>query len=329
MSEIDENSLNQAIYEYTWEKHHEILERYMDEWEDEFPEKDLELPSEIWHNNFFAWMMFEKEIPGTGKTLAELFAEDTPGLSDEMRDNLLRMRDVIRSKFIVIKRKGRFLDLKDADTKKIYRVKMHEEFSISTNTVIYGGIQPFGDRYRFTGVFRISTHPLLPDPDVLLGVYENARLEELEDITLRKGTSLRTVLNKYPADWIDHICGHYGLKARRKKEKAEKIMDKVVDDLPQIVSDLPEKSMEALALCMDGGGVVKYGRLKGYDDEMELFWERNRPASTIGILRMRGLLLVGKMVFGDRRYKVAYIPNEIRNELIPLLPSKTTTLDDY
>ena len=319
MPGINEENVNQAIYDYAWERHSETLKRYMEGWVEEFPEKDEDHPPELAFKDFFSWVMFEKELPVTGRTLAELFAEDCPGLSEEMKVNLYRMREVIRSEFEVIEKDGLFLNLEDTDSEKIYKVKMIEDLPIQPNTVIRGKIQPFEDHYRFVGIFFVNMPPLLPDMNGLLAQYENGKLEELEDITLRKGTALRTVLKKYPAQWIDHMCKHYGLKARLKKEKVEKIVDKLVSDLPEIVSELPEEAKEVLSLCMSNGGVVKYGKLRDYDDEFYLFWERKRPVSTVGILRMRALLLVGKMNFGERRYRVAYIPNEIRDGLKPLL----------
>ncbi len=329
MSPIDEVTVNQAIYDYAWEKHRETLERYMDDWEDEFPEKDAGHPPEMTYKDYFAWIMFEKELPGTGKTLAELFADDNPGLSEGMKENLYRMRMVIRSEFKILDSDGKYWELEDKASKKIYRVKMIEKMPQTIGTVIRGRIQPFDNHYRLTGISLVEMPPWLPNINNLLGFYEDRRLEELEDITLRKGTALRTVLNKYPAQWIDHMCKHYGLKARLKKEKVEMIVKKLVSDLPEIVSELQEESKEVLALCMSNGGVLKYGKLRDYDDEFNFFWERNRSSSTVGILRMRALLLVGKMHFGERRYRVAYVPNEIRDRLMTLPCSGKTTLYEY
>ncbi len=329
MPQINEDNVNQAIYDYAWERHGEILERYMDEWEDEFPEKEEDHPPGLAYKDLFSWIMFEKELPGTGRTLAELFAEDTPGLSEEMKDNLYRMREVIRSEFEVIEKDGSFLNLEDTASEKIYNVKMHEELPISPKTVVRGRIHPFDDHYRFVGIFFVTNPIPTFEIDTLMRTYEDSKLEELEDITLRDSTALRTVLNKYPARWIDHMCKHFGIEARLKKEKVEMIVEKLVNDMPRIISTIPEKSKEVLALCIDNGGVVKYGTLRDYDDDFTLFWKKERPVSTIGLLRMRALLLVGKMSIGERRYRVAYVPNEIRDGLRQILPRKIATLDDF
>ncbi len=188
--------------------------------------------------------------------------------------------------------------------------------------MIKGRIHPFGDHYRFAGVFLISTSPLILDPDVLLGAYENDELKRFEIILLRQSSSLHSILNKYPFHWIDWMCEHYGLKERLKKEKIQAIEDNIINNLPQIVLKLPEKSKDALAFCIEQGGVVKYGQLKDYDDDMDFFWKEGKTISTIGMLRQKGLMVVGKMVFGDRQFKVAFIPIEIREGLISMLSSK-------
>ena len=319
---IDEENLNQAIFEYAGKKYGKQSQELFQGYIDEFPEKDWELPDETWRNNFLAWLFFEKVLPQTGKTIAEEFVENTPDLSPEMKKNVLQMKNIIRSKFLVISKKDLVLKVKDMKGGEVYNVKLHAASPISPNIVITGRIHPFGDHYRFAGVFLISTSPLILDPDILLGAYENRELKRVESIPLRKSSSLQSVLNKYPHHWIDWMCKHYGLKERLKKEKIRGIENKIVNDLPQILLKLPEKSKEALAFCIKQGGVVKYGQLKVYDDDMDFFWKEGKPVSTIGILRQKGLMVVGKMVFGDRQFKVAFIPIEIREGLNSVLSSK-------
>jgi hypothetical protein len=130
-------------------------------------------------------------------------------------------------------------------------------------------------------------------------------------------------MNKYPAHWIDWMCKHYGLKERLKTEKVRAIETKIVTDLPQIVSKLPEKSREALAFCIKEGGFVKYGLLKDFDDDMDFFWKEGNTLSTIGLVRQKGLMVVGKMVYGERQFKVAFIPKEIRDGLRSMLLPKS------
>jgi len=198
-------------------------------------------------------------------------------------------------------------------TKDVYNVKLCSTHPVSPNTLITGRIHPFGEYYRFAGVFQMSISPLILDPDVLFGAHEKNELKRFESILLRRSSSLQTILNKYPHHWIDWMCKDYGLNERLKKEKVREIKHKIVNDLPQIVSNLPEKSKEVLVFCIKQGGVVKYGQLKNYDDDMDFFWNDKNTPSTIGLLRQKGLMIVGKMVFGERQFKVAFIPIEIRD----------------
>lgn len=316
---IDEKNVNQAIFEYAGKKYGKQSQELFQGYIDEFPEKDWELPDETWLNNFLAWLFFEKVLPQTGMTIAEEFVENTPDLSPELKEKVLKMKNIIRSKFLVISKKDLFFKVKDMNSGDVYNVKLGSASHVVSNAVITGRIHPFGDHYRFAGVFLISTSPLILDPDVLMSAYENDGLKKIESILLRKGSSLQSILNKYPHHWIDWMCEHYGLKERLKKEKIQRIENKIINDLPQIILKLPEKSREALAFCIKQGGVVKYGQLKEYDDDMDFFWKEEKPVSTIGMLRQKGLMVVGKMVFGDRQFKVAFIPVEIREGLKSVL----------
>lgn len=316
---IDEENVNQAIFEYAGKKYGKQSQELFQGYIDEFPEKDVELPDETWLNNFLAWLFFEKVLPQTGMTIAEEFVKNTTELSPEMKEKVLRMKTIIRSKFLVISKKDLFFKVKDMNSGDVYNVKLGNASHVVPNAVITGRIHPFGDHYRFAGVFLISTSPFILDPDILMSAYENDGLKKIESIPLRRSSSLQSILNKYPAHWIDWMSKHYGLKERLKKEKIQRIETKIVNDLLQIVLKLPEKSKEALAFCINQGGVVKYGQLKEYDDDMDFFWKEEKPVSTIGMLRQKGLMVVGKMVFGDRQFRVAFIPVEIREGLKSVL----------
>jgi hypothetical protein len=152
-------------------------------------------------------------------TIADEFAKNTPDLSPEMNEIILGMKNTIRSRFIVISKKDLFLNIKDMKTREVYKLKLHAPSPVYPNAILTGRIHPFGDHYRFAGVFFMSTSPLLLDPDILMSAYENDGLKKIESILLRKSSSLQSILNKYPHHWIDWICKNYGLKERLKKEK--------------------------------------------------------------------------------------------------------------
>jgi hypothetical protein len=158
---IDEENVNQAVFDYADKKYGKQSKELFQGYIDEFPEKDWKLPAETRRNNFLAWLFFEKVLPQTGKTIAEEFAENTSNLTPEMKEKILQMKNIIRSKFLVISKKGLFIHIKDMNTYNVYMVKLRTERPVFQNCVITGRIHPFGDYYRFAGVFQMSTSPLI------------------------------------------------------------------------------------------------------------------------------------------------------------------------
>ncbi|MCJ7616644.1 MAG: hypothetical protein MUO43_08930, partial [Desulfobacterales bacterium] len=122
---INEENVNQAIFDYADEKYGKLSKELFQRYVNEFPEKDEELPDEKRRNNFLAWLFFEKVLPETGMTIADEYAKNTPDLSPEMKEIILGMKKIIRSRFIVISKKDLFLNIKDMKTNEIYKVKLH------------------------------------------------------------------------------------------------------------------------------------------------------------------------------------------------------------
>ena len=319
---IDYEDIRQAIYEYADTKFSEEEKLKFQEYVDEFPENDWDLPEETWANNFFSWLFLEKVFPESGRTVAEEYAENTPDLDPGIKERIHQIRNMIRSEFIVLSRTGSMMKVKDRNSEICYTVRIFSDsLTIPPNTLLTGRIHPFGDHYHFAGVFLMSTPSFILDPQIFIGAWESRELDRFESIQLRRNSTLRSILNKYPSHWIDWMGKQYGIKERLKKDRVRRVETTIIEDLPRIFSSLPEPSREVLALCMKEGGVVKYGRLKNYDDDMGLFWEEEHPGSTIGILRQKGFLVVGKMRMGERNYKVAFIPVEIRDGVQDLLES--------
>jgi hypothetical protein len=57
---INEENVNQAIFDYADKKYSKRSKELFQRYRDEFPEKDAELPDEKWRNNFLAWLFFKK-----------------------------------------------------------------------------------------------------------------------------------------------------------------------------------------------------------------------------------------------------------------------------
>lgn len=310
------NNIHQAIFDYATEKYSHRAEELFNKYVDEFPEKDWDLPDESWGNNYLSWLFYEKPLPETGMTIAEEFAEESNEITPEMKKNIQTMRNMIRSEFVVLSVKKQIVKIKDTLDGSIYTVKRDKDSErLSPNMLIIGRIYPFGKYYRTTGVFLIKTSPLILDPGVLMHAFEDNQIKRFEEIQLRKSSTFQSVMKKFPANWIDWMSDYYHVNQNLKKEKIKDIERKLLSYLPSIVEQLSDEAKEVLQYCMENNGLVKYGKLKKYDDTFSFFWNEEPTESPIGELRQKALLFVGKMRFNERNYKVAFIPKEIRNLL--------------
>lgn len=78
----------------------------------------------------------------------------------------------------------------------------------------------------------------------------------------------------------------------------------------------PADVRAALRYVQDAGGWCKLQALTrrfGTLDGDGFFWDESPPSSTIGRLRLRGLLYVGRAVIEGKRHKVAVIPADLRD----------------
>jgi hypothetical protein len=129
-------------------------------------------------------------------------------------------------------------------------------------------------------------------------------------------------LNKFKNTRINGVSKALGISTKdTKKEKMDQIISRMTTELDKVIEKLSPKSREALKLVIDEGGWVKYNKLSSeYGEENDsYFWETEPPTSTVGVLRVHGLLFVGKAGIDGRNYKVAVVPKDIRKELEDLL----------
>ena len=320
---IDAGNYKQVLFDYACEKYWERFQELHDNFYDEFPYKvSSDVPGDLYLNNFVAWLVYEKAIPDTGKTIVEEFVDEHHDMDEELRQNLLQTMNVVSSRFVITLRKRLNLKLKDMDSKKVYNVVLDtDDPHLSTNSLVTGRIHPFGGVFRFLGLLKVQPNaPVIWDVDVVMEQYKEGQIKDAEGMVISPKSRLTAMLNKYPAHWIDGICNELGLSSKGKKNiKVKEIASTVKSNLASIVKSIPKKSREALKLILDDGGFVKYGKLKGYDDEITYWWLDEPPTSTIGILRLNALLAVGKMPMQGRMYRVALIPADIRDDLQDIL----------
>lgn len=318
---ISEENSKQVLLDYAFEKYEDRFQEFHDKFYDEFPYKYGDLPEEAYFRNFVDWLVFEKAIPDTGQTILEEFVDKHPDLDEEMKQELLQMGNVVSSRFVVTSKKRLSLKIKDLSSRETYNVTLDSDSPyLLRNTLVTGRIHPSGNSFRFLGVFFVQNTPYIWDVDVVMEQFNESRIADAEGITIYPKSRITAILNKYPSPWVNGTCEKLGLSSKgRKNIRVKNVAAKVKSDLKSILDSIPEKSREALKLVLDNGGFVKYGKLKGYDDEITFWWKEDPPTSTIGILRLNALLAVGKMPMAGRMYRVALIPADIRDELQSLL----------
>ena len=307
------NLYDSCSQKYSKKEMAELLHKF----EKEFPYHVEGIDQHSFIRNYMDWFVMEKVMPSTGKKLTESYVEEHPELDEETKQKILNTKNVIASKFVVIAKNGFNVKLKDMKNGSYYDVvQVSNNPQIQANTIILGRIFPYGEIYRFAGAMILMHTPMIIDSDIMMHAYEKKEIERAESIILSPSTKLTAVLNKYPFQWVDGMCEALLIETGgRKNEKVKNIADKLVADLSVIISRLPEKSKEALDFILKNDGYVKYSLLKEYDNEISWWWNNHPPKSTIGLLRLYGLIVVGKMPQGTKLFKTALIPKDINEEL--------------
>lgn len=317
--ELSEVNVKEYLAEYA-------LTRYLDRLKEaylEYPYDDVGMDEELAFHNYLDWFILEWRNPVSGKTIAEEFAEER--VEDEgLRRKLLQTTQVTSGVFEVVENMGGMVVVRDEEDRE-YRVEISRgrEDIYRKGTIVMGRLHPWGDAYRFCGVnlCSISGRRMpwgLPDPEEFMAVIEEGYIRDAEEITIYPDSRVTSLLNKYPAEWVNGICLALGLSSKgKKREKVKKIAGLLLSpELVNIVKKLPGDCREALELVLDRGGRVRYGELsRKYSSDIGYWWSDDKPSSVLGLLRVNGLLYVGRMYLKSRRYKVAFIPRELREDL--------------
>lgn len=305
------------LYDYCKGKYGKKMQEFLEQFAEEFPYYIKGIDEQNYLRSFTDWLILEKMMPETGKLITESYVEEHPEFDEERKHNILNTKKVIASKFVVIGKNNLNVKIKDMKDGRYYNIILiTNNPEIQPNTVILGRIFPWGDIYRFAGAMLLAQSPMIMDPDIMMHAYEKKEIERAENIILSPSTKLTAILNKYPFQWVDAICEAFSLDtAGRKNEKVKYIANELKEKISNIIQNLPEKSKKALKFILQNGGFVKYGLLKEYSNEIPFWWNNESPESDIGILRLYGLIAVGKMPQGTKLFKTALIPKDIRKEI--------------
>jgi hypothetical protein len=323
-TKITEGNCKQKLFEYA-------MQRYPQEMENaslECPYNLEELDSEFAFKEFAEWFISERMQPSTGKTVVREFVENYKGLMESgLKEKLLQLEAMSYGEFEIIATDDIHVILADVHSGERYKVKLFGENRtlFKGGRIVRGRIHPWGDVYRFAGIIHvkpsneeIARRMGLITPgmvDSLMERYDKDMIKKAESIVISPKSTLSSVLNKYPAQWVDGICKALGIAVQgEKRKKVKMIVGKYQsNEIHDILEKLPPRCKEALKLVLEKGGWVKYSQLTSrFDDEITYGWDEDPPKSTIGIIRLHALLLVGRMGISGRMYKIAVVPLELR-----------------
>ncbi len=169
---------------------------------------------------------------------------------------------------------------------------------------------------------------LIIDAKPFMEGFEYALYEKVDQQSISNRILFRSGFGRYPTTWLEATLKTYGIPNRGVKRDKIASLEEVVHDhrrLGQVLRDLSTEGRAILSQVLAAGGLVKYRAVSGkYGDEAQdgYFWSSRLPTSNIGRLRLSGLLLVGRMVIGQRREKVLVIPSDLRADLAALLEAE-------
>ena len=154
---------------------------------------------------------------------------------------------------------------------------------------------------------------------------EFAMYERVDQQNIGPRLTVTSGLNLYPATWLTATVSAHGIPVRGvKRDKVNAVAARLADlsYLKALMEGLSSEELATLALAVDSGGLIKYQRIsRKFGDETEdtYFWSSRPPKTTIGHLRMLGLLHVGRRQMGQRRDKVLVVPSDLRDALTIVL----------
>jgi len=328
----EEVDCKQKLFDYAESNYDEECRRYAGE----CPYEIESLKPEFQYKQIYSWFMTKKTLPSTGRTVLEEFVEKNvsdPALARRM----LQMRDVVRGDFkvldfTVLENGAQLATFEHLESGRKYEVVFSidnaEKFFKRGEVIFNGRIHPWGNRYyRFFGILtkRMSDEEMarrlgLVTPQLAMGWYEGEAVREAESIVMGPNCTLHAVMSKYPSQWVDGMCLVSGLSKRgRKKDKVDAVVAMLKSGYVEVLlktGKLPGGSVEALRMLVENGYALKYGVLaKRFSTDIGLWWDDNPPSSEIGVLRLHGLVVVGRMPINGKLYRVAVVPVEARAPL--------------
>lgn len=200
--------------------------------------------------------------------------------------------------------------------------KPHEEYPLLLEKV---GAAPVIDPSRKTEGTGAEQGQSLAEEVLclLLGEFQNRWRRDAENVPIGPSTRLASALGRLPTPWLDGVRRRLrAKKAAARRDLVQELVRRLSNDavLRQIWQALPVPSREMLSwiLTEQGGWVTvqKLSRRYGVDRDISWWWnDGQEPVTPLGLLRLHGLVYVGKAEIRGRRCRIAAVPADLRTML--------------
>ena len=153
---IDKENFKQILFDYFSDNYEQRVGRIFAELKKEFPYDNKGLSEEFSMKNFTDWLMIEKQLPDSGKTVVEEFIENNPDISKDIKNCMAKMKNIVKGGFKVLSYSEGIVILKNEKTGKEYKVKLYhttDQNLLKKGYKIKGRIHEFDDYHRFAGIF--------------------------------------------------------------------------------------------------------------------------------------------------------------------------------
>jgi len=156
---MNKENFKQVLFDYFSDNYEERVCEIFDELREEFPYDNERISEEFSMKNFIDWLMIEKPLPDSGKTVVEEFIEKNSDIPKDIKNCMARMKNIVKGRFRVLSYSEGVVKLKNDDTEKEYMVKLYNTINPSIlrkGNKITGRIHEFDEYYRFAGIFTAS-----------------------------------------------------------------------------------------------------------------------------------------------------------------------------
>ena len=309
------------------------------DWDREIQEHIGEYPSrisiedeELHGKQIVTWFMLEWVNPRTGTTILAEFIEKfvkDPALAAKVG----QLNGAFYSTFLFTRQISNDLFvITDQVTKKTYRLRFAAGLPGSWEDLILNTyIHPWDDdgTYVTAGVSTLS-HPnpygfITPDMhDALFRRFLREKQDAAEALPIPR--KMFTYLKNQPIELVNSVSDFLNVPEGKKRERINAI-SAAMSSRGASVLESSSKMERSCLLYVYGfkDHVTKHKELERLfsDDDYNPF-SSQRSRSVIGRLRERGLLMVGRKIILNRKYKVAAVPAEI----LPALDGLSSPSED-